>query len=273
MPGVRLRSGDGSLYRQLVEPLLRKIEAGELRAGVRLPTEAQLMHEYMVSRTTARRALDELRLRGLVSREAGRGTFVISPTVPVDLPYLRTLAAEIRRSGRRPGVRVLERSERPAGEAIAERLGIGPRDRVLHLRRLCTADDNALVICDSHLNLARFPGLAEAEPGRSMVDTVRDHTGDRVRWARHWVAAGGAAAEVARLLDIRRTAPVLQLDRVVYAGEDAAVETARIHLHPGRCRSYAEVGAPGPAEAPPDDAGGGEVRDGGGSAGRSPSAR
>jgi GntR family transcriptional regulator, N-acetylglucosamine utilization regulator len=251
MPRARSRSGDGSLYRQLVEPLLRRIETGELGAGVRLPTEAQLMQEHGVSRTTARRALDELRARGLVSREAGRGTFVLAPSIAVDLPYLQTVAGEISRTGHRAGVHVLERTERPAGEAVASRLGIGPRDPILHLRVLCTADDHPLVVRDSHLNLSRFPRLAGVRPGRSIVDTVHEHTGERVRGARHWVTAAGAAADVARLLGMRRTAPVLRLERVVYVGEQVAVETARIHLHPGRCRSYGEAAAPRPAEAPP----------------------
>jgi GntR family transcriptional regulator len=258
MPRARPGSGDGSLYRQLVEPLLRRIETGELGPGVRLPTEAQLMEEHGVSRTTARRALDELRARGLVSREAGRGTFVIAPSIAVDLPYCQTTAAQIGRSGCRAGVRLLERAERPAGEAVASRLGIAPRDLVLHLRELLTADDHPLMLRDSHLNLSRFPRLANAEPGRTIVDTVQEHTGERVHGARYWVSAAGAAAEVARLLGMRRTAPVLQVERVVRVGGQVAVETARVHFHPARCRSYGEAAAPEPAEPCPDGGGGAE---------------
>jgi DNA-binding GntR family transcriptional regulator len=244
MPADRGASGTGTLYQQLVEPLLRRIEAGELSAGGRLPTEAQLMREHAVSRTTARRALDELRLRGLVSREAGRGTFVTAPSIRVDLPYLHTVAGEIERMGHRPGVLLLDRAERLAGETIASRLGIGPRDPVLRLRRLVTADDHPMVVCDSHLNLARFPRLADAELPLSVIDVVGTCTGERIRRARHWVGAAGAAVEVARLLGMRRTAPVLMLERIVEVGDGIVVETARAYLHPGRCRSYGEVAPP-----------------------------
>ena len=41
-----------------------------------IPTEAQLMERYAVSRGTVRRAIDELVRQGLLRAEAGRGTFV-----------------------------------------------------------------------------------------------------------------------------------------------------------------------------------------------------
>jgi GntR family transcriptional regulator len=248
--GGRTQDRGEPLYQQLLAPLLRRIESGELTAGRRLPTEAQLMREHGVSRTTARRALDELRDRGLVSREAGRGTFVASASICVDLPYLWTVASSIEAVGHTPGARLLVRERHSAGEAVAGRLGIAPRDPVLHVRRLCTADDQPVVVLDSHLNLARFPLLETAElPPIAVLEAAVACTGERIRRARHWVSAAAAAAEVAGLLGMRRTAPVLQLERIVYVGDGAALETARVSFHPGRCRSYGEVAWPFDANA------------------------
>jgi len=83
------------LHLRIVEPLLRRIQSGELTPGHRLPTEALLRREHGVSRATARRALDELAERGLVRPEAGRGTFVATPSIAVDLPHLLGLTAAI----------------------------------------------------------------------------------------------------------------------------------------------------------------------------------
>jgi DNA-binding GntR family transcriptional regulator len=237
--------GPGTLHERLIEPLLRRIESGELSAGCRLPTEAQLMRDHRVSRTTARRALDELRERGLVSREAGRGTVVATPGISVDLPCLHTLAAAIERTGQAPGARLLTRERQPAGAAVASRLGIAARDPVLHVRLLCTAGGRPIVLCDSYLNLARFPGLAGAGlPLLSLLEAAIASTGERIHGARHWVGAEGARAEVARLLEMRRTAPVLHLGRIVHVGDGVALETARVDIHPVRCRGYGEVAWP-----------------------------
>ena len=56
----RLRQSTIPLYRQILEGIKQKIEAGELKAGDRLPSEQELMEHYQVSRRTVRTAVDEL---------------------------------------------------------------------------------------------------------------------------------------------------------------------------------------------------------------------
>ncbi len=64
------------LYRQLMEAVRRRIEVGKLPAGSPAPSESDLIAEFGVSSTTARRCLNELAQIGLVQRVQGRGTFV-----------------------------------------------------------------------------------------------------------------------------------------------------------------------------------------------------
>lgn len=64
------------IYRQLADIIAAKIEAGELLPDRPIPAEVRLAEEYGVARLTARRAVRELRERGLVVTVPGRGTFV-----------------------------------------------------------------------------------------------------------------------------------------------------------------------------------------------------
>ena len=48
------------MYKQIIDILGRKIEEGELRPGDRIPSEAELMQAYHVSRITVRSAINEL---------------------------------------------------------------------------------------------------------------------------------------------------------------------------------------------------------------------
>lgn len=57
--------------------MLEAIESGKLAIGDQLPTEDALVQELAISRNTVRQAIGNLLQRGLVSRERGRGTFVI----------------------------------------------------------------------------------------------------------------------------------------------------------------------------------------------------
>jgi DNA-binding GntR family transcriptional regulator len=53
-----------------------QIEAGELRHGQKLPAERDLADEWRVAYQTVRRAMRELRGRGLIVSVVGKGTFV-----------------------------------------------------------------------------------------------------------------------------------------------------------------------------------------------------
>ena len=53
-----------------------QIESGAISPGEKLPTEADLMQHFAVSRTTVSRAMRDLELHGMVVRRRGSGTFV-----------------------------------------------------------------------------------------------------------------------------------------------------------------------------------------------------
>src|SRR5262249_1007028 len=73
----RLRAGGReSLVDTVVERIRAVIEQGHLKAGDRLPTEAELSAQLGVSRTVVREAVSQLESVGLLSVQRGRGTFV-----------------------------------------------------------------------------------------------------------------------------------------------------------------------------------------------------
>lgn len=65
------------LYHQVSRVLRQRIVSGTYPLGSRLAAEAELAAEFGVARATIRQAVGELVTSGLVSREQGRGTFVL----------------------------------------------------------------------------------------------------------------------------------------------------------------------------------------------------
>ena len=49
------------LYKQIVRDLMDQIETGEFKEGDKLPTEAELMERFDVSRITVRAAIKDLK--------------------------------------------------------------------------------------------------------------------------------------------------------------------------------------------------------------------
>jgi GntR family transcriptional regulator, transcriptional repressor for pyruvate dehydrogenase complex len=90
---ARARGGDSSprpavrrvrkAYEQVADDLRELILSGELRAGERLPSEAELATEFAVSRTTVREALRVLSTQHLIRTVRGTrgGSFVMLPSL------------------------------------------------------------------------------------------------------------------------------------------------------------------------------------------------
>jgi DNA-binding FadR family transcriptional regulator len=71
-----------TLAQRVVAGLKDKILAGDLPPGHKLPSEAELVDEYRVSRTVIREAVTRLRGEGLVETFQGRGSFVLAMPEP-----------------------------------------------------------------------------------------------------------------------------------------------------------------------------------------------
>ncbi len=70
--------GPELVYVLVADDVAAQIARGELTPGDRLPGEAEMAQHYGVAKMTARRAMRELRERGLVRTVVGKGSYVES---------------------------------------------------------------------------------------------------------------------------------------------------------------------------------------------------
>ncbi|HWG65560.1 MAG TPA: winged helix-turn-helix domain-containing protein [Streptosporangiaceae bacterium] len=68
--------GPAYLYARVADHIQARVEAGDLRHGSRLPGERDLAAEYGVALGTIRRAIEELRERGLAVTLPAKGTYI-----------------------------------------------------------------------------------------------------------------------------------------------------------------------------------------------------
>ncbi|WP_231626829.1 winged helix-turn-helix domain-containing protein [Streptomyces apocyni] len=72
-------------WQRVANDLERRIRAGEIPPGGRLENERELADAFSVSAGTVRRAVRELRARGLVETLPAKGSFVVEQP-PVEAP-------------------------------------------------------------------------------------------------------------------------------------------------------------------------------------------
>jgi GntR family transcriptional regulator len=239
--GRLTRSNQGTLHQQLFRTLADMISSGVVKPGERLPTEAELVDAYGVSRTTARRALDELRRQGIVERQPGKGTFVLHPRLHATIPHLRSITEEIEQLGYRAGTIPLSVQRGVADETLAGHLRLAVGDPVLVVTRIRTADGRPVYLATSTLNVALLPALAEADFSLGMYTQFERVTGRQVQRATQWLSAVRASTEVARHLRLPPAAPALRLERVVYLDGDLPVEVVNGYFHGQLYKHYSQL--------------------------------
>jgi len=224
------------LYHQLHLILARGIRDGRLQPGERFPPEDAIAAHFNVSRPTANRAVQELIRNGWLERQRGRGTFVRS-NEPTQLSLLQSSLSFSDEIGALKGhrTRFVTRTRIPASTEDADALEVPFGEKLVYLRRLHSIGDRVVMVCDSKLPSARFPGLEKASlVGGSLFATLRATYGCAVGRAERCVEAAQALdAEVASLLEVPQFAPILLLTGLAFDESGERVESMTAYVKEG----------------------------------------
>lgn len=212
-------------YAQIVNTIQRRIGDGTYPPGALLPSEAQLIREFAVSRPTVVRALEVLRSQGWIDREHGRGSFVRNRAVLADRTRPGKLIID--EAGSAGSGTILDVERVPTPPAVATLLRTPPDTPALLRRQLIERDGEPSELISSWfpLDVAEGTDLAKPEPipggvyqHLHAVKRVRlDHIAERIR-------ARLATAEESRLLNMAKRGAVLNVLLVVYDADDRPLE-------------------------------------------------
>lgn len=190
------RAGAGPLWQQLETDLERRLAAGEFTG--RLPTEAQLMAAYGVSRHTVREALRRLRADGRLASYRGRGSFVQAFEQRLGALYSLFRLVEATGAEQRSVVRLLDQRSDPIA---AGRLGLPGDAPLVHLERLRLADGEPLALDRAWLPATiAGPLLAADFSHTALYDELTDRCNVRPTEARELIHAVQPPARDRRLL-------------------------------------------------------------------------
>lgn len=210
--------------------LTEELARGAWLPGQRMPSEAELMRLFSVSRMTVNRALRELNAQGLIQRVQGVGTFAAALHKVASTLSIHDLQEEIESRGHQHQAQVQLHQCEPAPAALAAQLGLPLGADVFHTMILHLENGVPLQCEDRFVNPLAAPGYLDADfrfttPTRYLFG----HTA--LRRAQYTLEAATATPQESALLQIEAHAPCLIMVRRTMS-HSQVITLARL-VHPG----------------------------------------
>jgi GntR family transcriptional regulator len=230
-------TSDRAVFRQIADHLRDAITSGRLGESDQLPSEAQMIEHYGVTRMTARQALGVLKAEGLVVAQHGRGVFVRAR------PRVRRLGsdrfarrhrdrgkaaflAEVEGAGAKPTVdRIKVTEERPSSDVV-RRMALPAKERVVVRRRRYLVDRHPVEFATSYLpaSIAKGTPITEPNPGPGGIYARLEELGHRLDHFEEEISARMPHPDEVRELVLAAGVPVFHLIRTAFDTEGQAVE-------------------------------------------------
>ncbi len=202
-------------YRTVKAVLQARLER-ELTPGARLPSELSLCRDFGVSRITIQQALSLLGSEGRIRREQGRGTFYLGDGPHRTEQRPSELLETLIRHREGASTRVLHNGIQPPPARVAERLGLGPGEKVVALERVGLVEGEPIVFIYSYLPLAVGSRIRNARRDlrrMSLAALLQDEHGIQIASVRQTISASLADPSFAGHLGVEVGAPVLEGER------------------------------------------------------------
>jgi GntR family transcriptional regulator len=223
------------LYLQIAGSLAGQIQRGELSSGDWLPSERELAKELSVSRLTVRQALSTLREQGLIAPQHGKGYYVRQPQIEQPVDILIGFSQNMLARGIQPGARILELQTVLADRTLAPELEVGLGEPVFAIHRLRLANEMPVALEYSYFPARLFPQLDQHDlEARSIYAILAEEYGVTLASAHQALEPVIAQPATARLLEVPRGAPLMQVVRTSRDQKGQVVEHAR-DLYRGDC--------------------------------------
>lgn len=218
-----------TLYMQLAEQIEREIASGKYGPHDRLPTEQQFVDALGVSRITVRQALNHLAKGGLIVKKQGKGTFVAGPVVRHELQDLRGILEEITSQGIEPETRLLHFGPVTAPAGTLEELRINVRELVL-LERLYSLQGEPIGLARTYFAPFSPEVTWERANTHRSDEILEDLVGTPIGSADLSIRGRLAGREIAKVLKMSATAPLLVFERLSFSEAGAPLESTRFYV-------------------------------------------
>lgn len=224
---------DLPLHAQAERSLRELLAEPELTPGSLLPDEVSFAYAMGVSRNTLRAAIDRIVNEGRLERKAGVGTRVVVPKTHSGVGAWQSFTREMQAKGITVETfsTVIRVTAAPAD--IARRLHLDPATKIFCLDRVRGWAGQPVVHFRSYLH-PRLKLALDDDVSQPLYELVRNRCGIVADQSDERLSAMVADHRLARVLAVKRGAPLLRRERTVFDTRRQPMEYAVVHYRGDR---------------------------------------
>lgn len=212
-------------YYAIAQEIIDSVKHGDLKPGMKIPSENQIIDHYGVSNTTARKAIQELEMGGWVVKVKGKGTYVRKKAVVRSIDRILSFTKNMIEAGYVPSTRTLHQGIIPEGySALINGRRYSMPGPVFKVQRLRFADDTPMMLEARYISLALCPGIERMSIEGSLYDIYEKEFGIELTEIRQMLSAFMIESGVDGFFNVHKPIPGLLVDGVTFCGREIILE-------------------------------------------------
>lgn len=234
------RSDTTPLWIQLKNAISDAMLKKDLVPSARLPSEQTLCEMFGVSRPVVRAAIAGLAAEGHLARVPRKGIFVSLPRTETNfLTSNVSVHSDLTARGHNVTSKAFEFRRCEPDDAERRVFGIPKGGTVVRIGRVYYSDGKAITNTLISIPGHRVPGfeLLDIE-GMSIFEILKEKYGLVSKRAERWFCAAMPDAEVAKLMGIPMTVPLISIESIAYDPDDIPLEYYRAYYNSAVARIH-----------------------------------
>ncbi|MCG6538408.1 MAG: GntR family transcriptional regulator, partial [Syntrophales bacterium LBB04] len=176
-------------HRQIIEALMMGIQEGRLRPYDRLPPEKELSEQWQASRSTVRKAMDQLSDRGRIFRVPGKGSFVSFPKISHDTSQILSFTEKMKAQGLNVTTKLISKEIVAPTEEIAAALKLATSGRLLEIQRLRIVQGEPLALQTASMPANICENLMQEDLESTSLNLILERCNVRLSRNDVWIEA------------------------------------------------------------------------------------
>jgi GntR family transcriptional regulator len=212
-------------YYQISRQIIATIRSGQLRPGMQISSENEIIRKYGVSNTTARRSLQEIERAGWGTRIKGKGTFVCQRNIQRSATRILGFTRNMIETGYTPSTKVLDARKVMKGYSaiINGRCYVMPGP-VYKIHRLRFADDTPMMLEVRYISMEFCPDIARQNFTDSLYEIYQEHYGLSLVEIQQILSTVMIDAGTQRFFDVPEPIPAFRVAGVTFCGKEMILE-------------------------------------------------